>query len=65
MLSQADIQFHADRIRNVGYTVVERAVDPARVEGLKDALQRIEREHNLEPAKPRSKVSTRCASITC
>jgi hypothetical protein len=51
MLSEADIEFHADCIRNDGYTVVERAVDPALVERLKSALTRIEREHNLGPAK--------------
>jgi biotin operon repressor len=27
MLSETDIQTHADRIRNDGYTVIERAVD--------------------------------------
>jgi hypothetical protein len=51
MLSQDDIQLHADRIRNDGYTVVEHAVDPALVEGLKDALLRIEREHSHKPSK--------------
>jgi ectoine hydroxylase-related dioxygenase (phytanoyl-CoA dioxygenase family) len=51
MLSDADIQFHADRIRDDGYAVIERAVDPALVQGLKDALQRIEREHSLKPAR--------------
>jgi hypothetical protein len=51
MFSQADIQFHADRIRDDGYTVIERAVDPTLVQGLTDALQRIEREHSLKPAK--------------
>jgi biotin operon repressor len=28
MLSEAEIQTHAERIRNDGYTVVERAADP-------------------------------------
>ena len=51
MLSEADVQVHADRVRDDGYTVIERAVDPALVQRLKDALLRIEREHNLEPAK--------------
>lgn len=51
MLSEADIQSHADRIRNDGYTVLERAVAPALVEGLKDAQLRIEREHDLGYAK--------------
>ena len=51
MLTEADIQSHADRIRDDGYTVIERAAGPDLVEGLKQALQRIEREHNLGPAK--------------
>ena len=51
MLSEADIQAHADRIRGDGFTVIERAADPVLVDGLKNALLRIEREHNLGPAK--------------
>ena len=33
MLTDADIQFHADKIRDDGYTVIERAADPDLVEG--------------------------------
>ena len=51
MLSQTDIQGHADRIRSDGFTVIEHAADPALVEGLKSALLRIEREHDLGTAK--------------
>ena len=51
MLDEADIQLHADRIRDDGYTVIEGAAAPSLVEGLKQALERIEREHNLGPAK--------------
>ncbi|NVN85643.1 MAG: phytanoyl-CoA dioxygenase family protein [Rhodopseudomonas sp.] len=51
MLGEADIDSHAARIRDDGYTVIERAVDPALVEALKAALLRIERDHNLGPAK--------------
>ena len=51
MLTDADIQSHADRIRDDGYTVIERAADPELVEGLKQALERIEREHDLGYAK--------------
>jgi ectoine hydroxylase-related dioxygenase (phytanoyl-CoA dioxygenase family) len=47
MLTDADIQLHADKIRDDGYTVIERAADPALVEGLKEALLRTEREHGL------------------
>ena len=51
MLTDADIQSHAERIRDDGYTVIERAASPDLVEGLKDAVQRIESEHNLAPAR--------------
>ncbi|MGY4316976.1 putative RNA polymerase sigma factor [Bradyrhizobium sp. JR3.5] len=37
MLTDADIQLHAERIRDDGYTVIERAASPDLVEGLKDA----------------------------
>ena len=47
MLTDADIQSHAARIRDDGYTVIERAASPELVEGLKAAVLRIEREHNL------------------
>ena len=51
MLTDADIQLHADRIRDDGFTVIERAADPDLVEGLKQALERTEREHGLGYAK--------------
>src|ERR1035437_10222162 len=51
MLTDADIQFHADKIRDDGYAVIERAADPGLVEGLKAALERTEREHGLGYAK--------------
>ncbi|MGX1359115.1 phytanoyl-CoA dioxygenase family protein [Bradyrhizobium elkanii] len=51
MLTDADIQSHAARIRDDGYTVIERAASPDLVEGLKAAVLRIEREHNLAPAR--------------
>ena len=44
MLTDADIQLHAEKIRDDGYTVIERAADPGLVEGLKQALERTERE---------------------
>ena len=50
MLDDGEIQSHAERIRDDGYTVIERAASPELVEGLKQALLRIEREHNLRPA---------------
>src|SRR6202140_161451 len=51
MLTDADIQLHADKIRDDGYTVIERAADPGLVEGLQQALERTEREHGLGYAK--------------
>lgn len=51
MLSEADIATHADRIREDGYTVLERVVAPQLVEDLKAAVERIEREHSLTTAK--------------
>jgi hypothetical protein len=51
MLTDADIQSHAARIRDDGYTVIERAASPDLVEGLKAAVLRIESEHNLVPAR--------------
>ena len=51
MLDEARIQSHADRIRDDGYTVIERAAGPDLVERLKQTLERIEREHHLGPAR--------------
>ena len=51
MLTDVQIQAHADRIRDDGFTVIERAASPELVEGLKQALLRIEREHSLGYAK--------------
>jgi ectoine hydroxylase-related dioxygenase (phytanoyl-CoA dioxygenase family) len=51
MLNDADIQLHAGRIRDDGYTVIERAADAGLVERLKQALERTEREYGLGPAK--------------
>jgi ectoine hydroxylase-related dioxygenase (phytanoyl-CoA dioxygenase family) len=51
MLSEAAIQSHAQHVRDDGYCVIERAIDPELVDGLRAALERIEREYNLGPAK--------------
>ena len=48
---EADIQAHANRIRDDGFTVIEHAASPELVEGLKAALLRTERDHNLGYAK--------------
>jgi ectoine hydroxylase-related dioxygenase (phytanoyl-CoA dioxygenase family) len=51
MLTEAAIASHAARIRDDGFTVIEGAAAPALVEGLKQAVERIEREHDLGLAK--------------
>ena len=51
MLTEAAIASHAAKIRDDGFTVIEGAASPALVEGLKQAVERIEREHDLGPAK--------------
>ena len=51
MLTDAEVQAHADRIRGDGFTVIEAAASAELVEGLITALQRIEREHHLGPAR--------------
>ncbi|MEZ5819446.1 MAG: hypothetical protein R3D82_01435 [Xanthobacteraceae bacterium] len=47
MLTEAQIDAHAGRIRDDGYTVIEGAASTTLVDGLKGAIDRIEREHNL------------------
>jgi ectoine hydroxylase-related dioxygenase (phytanoyl-CoA dioxygenase family) len=51
MLTEAELQLHAGKIRDDGYTVIERAADDDLVEGLKEALLRTEREHGFGYAK--------------
>jgi len=51
MLTDVQVQAHAERIRDDGFTVIENAASRELVEGLKQALERIEREHRLGPAK--------------
>src|SRR6201992_885620 len=51
MPEEIDVQFHADKIRDDGFTVIERAAAPDLVEGLKDAIERTERDHHLGYAK--------------
>src|SRR5207237_90187 len=45
MLTEAEVLAHADRIRNDGYTVIPQAASATLVDGLRRALDRIEREH--------------------
>jgi len=43
MLTDAQVQAHADRIRDDGFTVIESAASPKLIDGLITALQRTER----------------------
>ena len=51
MLTDVQIQAHADKIRDDGFAVIEHAASPELVAGLKQALERTERDHNLGCAK--------------
>src|SRR5439155_1416992 len=51
MLDEADVQSHANKIRDDGFTVIERAASPELIERLKQALVRTERDHHLGYAK--------------
>src|ERR1700722_16727441 len=51
MLDDADIQLHADKIRDHGFTVIERVADPDLIDGLKQALEPPERERGPGYAK--------------
>ena len=41
---------HLDRIARDGFTIVENAIEPALVDALNAALERLEREHDVRPA---------------
>ena len=45
-----DIQAHVARIRRDGYTVVENAIAPSLVDALNEALEDLERAHDVKPA---------------
>jgi Phytanoyl-CoA dioxygenase (PhyH) len=51
MPDEIDVQFHADQIRDNGYTVIERAAAADLVDGSRKALLRTEHEHGLGYAK--------------
>ncbi|WP_283813537.1 phytanoyl-CoA dioxygenase family protein [Bradyrhizobium paxllaeri] len=50
-MTDVQVQAHANRIHDDGFTVIEGAASPELVEGLVTTLERIEREHQLGPAK--------------
>jgi ectoine hydroxylase-related dioxygenase (phytanoyl-CoA dioxygenase family) len=45
-----DASAHIERVRRDGYTIVENAIEPALVEALNGALERLERERDVKPA---------------
>src|SRR5258706_13239242 len=45
-----DIEAHVKRVAEVGYTIVEHAIDPDFIAALDDDLLRCEREHSIVPA---------------
>ncbi len=49
-LDTQQIDQHAERIRSVGYSIVEKAIEPDLVEELREALLRLERERSIVPA---------------
>ncbi len=51
MLTEAAIVSHAAKVRDDGFTIIEGAASADLVEGLKQAVERIERQHNLGPAR--------------
>src|SRR5258705_5679274 len=51
MLDEPEIQSHAERIRDAGFSNIEGAASPELIEELKEALVRTERDHNLGYAK--------------
>ncbi len=50
MQSEAETRAHVERIARQGYTVLERAIEPALVDELAETLLRLEREHDIRPA---------------
>jgi hypothetical protein len=65
MPCEIDVQLHADQIRDIGYTVIERAAAADLVDGLKQALLRTEHEHGLGYAKTSFEGFKPSASTIC
>ena len=51
MLTPARIKQHEERIARDGYSIIEGAIEPDFVDALADDLLRLEREHDVRPAK--------------
>lgn len=51
MLQSDQIDAHAERIRQDGYTILERVIEADLIDALAEDLLRLEREHNVKPAK--------------
>ncbi|HEY2662087.1 MAG TPA: phytanoyl-CoA dioxygenase family protein [Caulobacteraceae bacterium] len=44
-----DTNAHIERVRRDGYTIVENAIEPGLIDGLNEALARLERDHDIKP----------------
>jgi ectoine hydroxylase-related dioxygenase (phytanoyl-CoA dioxygenase family) len=49
MIGAADLDFHLSRVDDDGYTILEDAIEPGLVTGLRDAIRRLEAELDLQP----------------
>jgi len=49
-MTESDCLSHVERVRRVGFTIVENAIEPLLVDELNDALTRLERELGVTPA---------------
>jgi ectoine hydroxylase-related dioxygenase (phytanoyl-CoA dioxygenase family) len=50
MLAEADLQAHLARVERDGYTIVEGAIERDLVDALRADVERIEREHDVQPS---------------
>lgn len=51
MLTQAELHKHWQQIQEVGYTILERVIDPEFCDALVEDLARIERKYDIKPAR--------------
>src|SRR5215467_4715191 len=48
-LTEPAISEHVARIEADGYTILDRAIEPSLVEGVRDTIRRLEREFDVQP----------------
>ncbi len=51
MLTEEQLRVHVRQIKQDGYTILERVIEPELIDALVADLYRLEREHNIKPAK--------------